>query len=406
MDISHLTIKKLRGLIVFTILVLVGVWRFNLVLNALQFIWKILFPFILGGALAFVINVPMSFIEKKLFPQKPEKEEKKEEQKVEQKQKIGKQKLARPFSLILTIILVVGVILLVIFGVVPQLVTTLGTLGDSIGTSLSALEGWIANFTHKNPDVMQAVNSLEFDYKSLVSWAMSFVGTGVGSVMDSTFAVASGVISTIATFFIAFSFACYVLVQKEKLHVQIRKVFFAFIPKGKAEAFLEICSLTYKTFASFLAGQCLEAVILGSMFVVVLTILGMPYALLIGVLIAFTALIPVFGAFIGCGVGAFLILMVSPKQALIFIVVFLLLQQIEGNFIYPHVVGNSVGLPSIWVLAAVSIGGNLMGITGMLIFIPVSSVVYTLFREIVYLKLKQRKIQKVTATEIIEETTE
>lgn len=410
MEISHLTIKKLRGLIVFTILVLVGVWRYDIVLSALQFVWGILFPFILGGAIAFVINVPMSFIERVLFTKKnvEEKVEKLEkiDEKVEEEigeisgKKVKKRRFARPLSLILTIILVIGVILLVIFVVVPQLAITLGTLGNSIAAFIPSMQRWVGNFTNNNPDIMNIVNGLQFDYQSMPRWVMSFLGDGASNVMNSTFAVASGLISGIATFFIAFSFACYVLVQKEKLHVQVRKVMFAFIPKGKAEAFLEICSLTYKTFANFLAGQCLEAVILGSMFVVTLTLFRMPYALLIGILIAFSALIPVFGAFIGCGVGTFLILMVSPQQALLFIVIFLVLQQVEGNFIYPHVVGNSVGLPSIWVLAAVSIGASLMGVIGMLIFIPISSVVYTLFREVVYLKLKKQKIKNVTATEV------
>lgn len=167
-----------------------------------------------------------------------------------------------------------------------------------------------------------------------------------------------------------------------------KKSDFRFYSKTKADAILNICSLTYRTFANFLAGQCLEAVILGMMFVITLSILKMPYALLIGILIAFTALVPIFGAFIGCAVGSFLIFMVNPKQAVLFIIVFLLLQQIEGNLIYPHVVGGSVGLPSIWVLAAVTIGGNLMGIIGMLIFIPLVSVFYTIFRGFVYLRLK------------------
>lgn len=194
----------------------------------------------------------------------------------------------------------------------------------------------------------------------------------------------------------------YILFQKEKLHLQVRKVIFAFIPKQKADAILNICSLTYRTFANFLAGQCLEAVILGMMFVITLSILKMPYALLIGILIAFTALVPIFGAFIGCAVGSFLIFMVNPKQAVLFIIVFLLLQQIEGNLIYPHVVGGSVGLPSIWVLAAVTIGGNLMGIIGMLIFIPLVSVFYTIFREFVYLRLKKQHIKRVTRTDVEE----
>nr|WP_081019380.1 AI-2E family transporter [Blautia obeum] len=208
--------------------------------------------------------------------------------------------------------------------------------------------------------------------------------------------------SGIETFFIAFSFACYILFQKERLYIQVRKVIFAFISRQKADALLKICSLTYRTFANFLAGQCLEAIILGFMFVVTLSILKMPYALLIGILIAFTALIPIFGAFIGCAVGVFLIFMVSPKQAVLFIIIFLLLQQIEGNLIYPHVVGGSVGLPSIWVLAAVTIGGNLMGIVGMLIFIPTVSVFYTIFREYVYLRLKKQNIKRVTRTEVEE----
>lgn len=162
--------------------------------------------------------------------------------------------------------------------------------------------------------------------------------------------------------------------------------------KGRAEAAEEVFSLTYRTFSSFLAGQCLEAVILGTMFVIAMSIFKMPYALLIGILIAFTALIPIFGAFIGCAIGAFLIFMVDPIKAFWFIIMFLVLQQIEGNLIYPHVVGGAVRLPSIWVLAAVSIGGSLMGVVGMLVFIPIVSVLYALFREIVYLKLKQNHI--------------
>ena len=155
----------------------------------------------------------------------------------------------------------------------------------------------------------------------------------------------------------------------------------AFLSKNAAERICYVCSLSHSTFSKFITGQCLEALILGAMFVVSMTIFRLPYALLVGVLIAFTALIPMVGAFIGCGVGAFLILMVNPMQALIFIIMFQVLQQIEGNLIYPHVVGNSVGLPSIWVLFAVTVGGKLMGIAGMLIFIPLMSVLYTLFRE-------------------------
>ena len=155
-----------------------------------------------------------------------------------------------------------------------------------------------------------------------------------------------------------------------------------------------VFSLSYRTFTNFITGQCLEAIILGTMFFVVMSVLNFPYALLVGILVAVTALIPIFGAFIGCAVGAFLILVVNPMKALAFIVLFLVLQQVEGNLIYPHVVGNSVGLPSIWVLVAVTVGGNLMGIAGMLVFIPIASVLYTLLREWVYRRLKEKNLDQ------------
>ena len=393
MDLNKKSMKKIRELIVFTAILVVALWKFDTVLEGAKNIWGILFPFVLGGAIAFVINVPMSFLEKKIFG------------KTKDGNKVG-EKLARPISLLLTVILAVGVIALVMFGVIPQLTRTMGSLMISIANFVPQMQNWIREFSHNNQDIMKLVNQVQFNQDQAIKWGISILGSGAGNMMNTTMSAVGSIVSGFATFFIAFSFACYILFQKEKLHVQIRKVFFAFISKQKAEAFLKICSLTYQTFANFLTGQCVEAVILGSMFVVTLSILKMPYALLIGTLIAFTALIPIFGAFIGCAVGCFLIFMVSPKQAILFIIVFLILQQIEGNLIYPHVVGGSVGLPSIWVLAAVTIGGNLMGIVGMLIFIPLVSVLYTIFREFVYLRLKEKNIKQVTKTVVEEYTAE
>ena len=377
MDLSKIAIKKIRELIVFTAFLVVVLWKFDVVLDVLKAIWGILFPFVLGGAIAFVTNVPMSFLEKKIFGR------------VKKENKIVV-KLARPISLLLTIILAVGVIVLVMFGVIPQLTRTMGTLMMSIVDFIPQMQSWIREFSHNNQEIMKLVDQVQFNPDQAIKWGISLLGNGAGNMMNTTMSAVGSIVSGLATFFIAFSFACYVLFQKEKLHVQIRKVVFAFLPKKKADAFLKICSLTYRTFANFLAGQCLEAVILGCMFVVILSILG----------------IPIFGAFIGCAVGSFLIFMVNPKQAILFIIVFLVLQQIEGNLIYPHVVGESVGLPSIWVLAAVTIGGNLMGIVGMLVFIPLLSVFYTIFREFVYLRLKKKHIKQVTKTEIEEYTVE
>ena len=199
-------------------------------------------------------------------------------------------------------------------------------------------------------------------------------------------------VSGVSTFVISLIFSFYVLLQKEKLGRQGRQVIYGLLPLRQADRTLDVLRLSGRTFSSFLSGQCLEACILGTLFVAAMTIFRMPYALLVGVLIALTALIPIVGAFIGCAVGALLIAIDDPWKALWFIVLFLVLQQIEGNLIYPHVVGSSVGLPSIWVLAAVTLGGKLMGITGMLFFIPLCSVIYALFRSYVKNRLVSKAV--------------
>ena len=379
MELNNENMKKIRHLIVFTALIILCFWKYTIVFQAVKFVIGVVFPFILGGAIAF--NVPMHFIENRLI-----------QEKWKEKYKIVR-KTARPVSLVLTIIFVIGIVGGVLFGVLPQLTGTIAKLGYSIQTFIPKVQEWANDWFHNNKEVMAYVNQLEFNWDKVIEVAVDWVSNGAGNIVESGVTAAVNIVSGFATFFIAFVFACYILLQKEKLGVQAKKVLFAFVQKGRAEAAIEVCSLTYRTFSNFLTGQCMEAVILGTMFVIAMSIFKMPYSWLIGILIAFTALIPIFGAFIGCAVGTFLIFMIHPIQALWFIVLFLVLQQIEGNLIYPHVVGNSVGLPSIWVLAAVSIGGSLMGVVGMLIFIPIVSVLYALFREIVYLKLKKNNIK-------------
>ena len=379
MELRKETVKQIRGLIVFTALLIVCLWKYDVVMDAFRFVLNILYPFLLGVAIAFVLSVPMNFVERKLFT----------ERKLPKKYK---RKYARGVSLLIVLSGVIGLLAIIMFGLIPQLAGTFASLGKSIQDFIPQLQEWADHWFHNNKEIMNVVNNLEFDWNKVMEAAMEFLKNGAGSMLESTINTAKNIIGAVGTFFIAFVFAMYILLQKEKLGRQAKKVLFAFVRKGRAEAALEVLALTYKTFSSFLTGQCVEALILGSMFVIAMTLLRLPYALLTGIVITFTALIPIFGAFIGCAVGAFLIFMVSPVQALIFIVLFLVLQQIEGNLIYPHVVGNSVGLPSIWVLAAVSIGGSLMGIVGMLIFIPLMSVFYALFREVVYIKLRQKKI--------------
>ena len=375
MNLDKDNLKKIRGLILFTIFVLVALWNYELVFDGVQFVWGVIFPFVLGGVIAFIVNIPMRFFEEKIFD------------KAKSKKKRWANKLARPLSLIITLLVIIGVIATVVLVVVPELGNTLLNLGKTIQDFIPKLQEWAIKTFEDNQEIAKWISEINFKWDEILSQGLDFLKNGASSVLGSTFEVAKSIISGVTTFFISFVFSCYILVQKEKLGEQVKKLMCAFMPEDWRNILLALGTVVNKSFTNFFTGQCLEAVILGLMFLVTMAIFGRPYALLISVLIAFTALIPIFGAFIGCAVGALLIFMVSPAKALIFIIMFLVLQQLEGNYIYPPVVGNSVGLPSIWVLVAVSIGGSLMGLAGMLIFIPITAVVYTMLRGIVNRRL-------------------
>ena len=379
MNLNKENMRKLRELILFTIIILIALWNYLLIFEAIRFVFGIVFPFLLGGAIAFVLNVPMNFLEEKLFRNRFVRDKK------------PFRKLARPMSLILTLIIVIGVVVLVMFVVIPELGKTLISLGRTIRLFVPEAQRFLEELFTDNSEIQNWLNGLNLDPERMIDSAMSFFQNGAGNVLNSTVSAISSIVSGVTTFVIAFVFSCYILLQKEKLSVQVQKVMHAYLSEKHVEWCMEVCSLTFRSFSSFLTGQCVEALILGTMFFIVMSVFNMPYAMLVGVLIAFTALIPIFGAFIGCVIGAFLILMVDPLQALGFIIMFLVLQQIEGNLIYPKVVGSSVGLPSIWVLAAVTIGGSLMGVVGMLIFIPIVSVFYNLFRSSVYKRLRKKR---------------
>ena len=368
-------IKKIRGLILFTIFVLVALWNYKLVLDGVTFLWRVIFPFVLGGGIAFLLNIPMNFFEKKIFG------------KAKKKGKKWALVLSRPVSLIITLVTILGIVTAIMLILIPELGKTAVNLGKTIEEFIPRAQEWAMNMFRNHENLVAKIANINFNWEAILGSSVDFLKNGAGSVLNSTYEVAKDIISGVATFFIAIVFACYILIQKEKLGKQVKKLLCAFMPEDWRNILFALANVTSKSFTNFFTGQCLEAVILGLMFLVVMVIFQLPYALLISVLIAFTALIPIFGAFVGCAVGALLILMVSPVKALIFIIIFLVLQQIEGNFVYPHVVGNSVGLPSIWVLVAVTVGANLMGIVGMLIFIPLTSVVYTLLRGIVNRRL-------------------
>lgn len=285
--------------------------------------------------------------------------------------------------MILSLVSVVFIVTVVIGTVVPQVTATAAEVGKKIPAFLDQVAAAMNDLAVNYPELAvkaKELESIEINWESVINTVIDFLKNGAGDMLTSTVSVASSIIGGIVNAVIAFIFALYILAQKEKLGNQCVRIISAYLPEKAGDRILEICSLLHKNFSNFITGQCLEAVILGTLFVITMTIFRMPYALMIGVLIAFTALIPIVGAFIGCFVGAFLILIDNPLMALWFVILFLVIQQLEGNLIYPKVVGNSVGLPSIWVLMAVSLGGSLFGVSGMLFFIPLLSTVYALIR--------------------------
>ena len=352
--------QVVKGITIGAVLIVIYLALNNVtgILDSISYLAGLVMPFIIGAVIAFVFNVPMKAIEKglnRLFDKRCKKKH---------------LRLIRVLAYMLTLILILAIIAGVLFVVVPELVNTIADLIGQVPTAVNNLINWLQVKLSAYPEYEEKLSSISINWDSVLSNVMNFLSIGTKV------------------------FSVYVLFQKERLTAQCKKLMYVCMPENRADKIIEVLRLTNTTFSNFLSGQCLEACILGTMFVITLSILRMPYALLIGIIIAVTALIPIVGAFIGCIVGVILIMMTSPLKALIFVGVFLILQQIEGNLIYPHVVGSSVGLPGMWVLVAVTIGGNLFGIMGMLTFIPISSVCYALLRTYVNRKVEEKEIDK------------
>ena len=353
----------------------VALQHLGVVAHALGWLVGILAPFLLGAAIAFVLNVPMRAIERHLFPNA--------------KRGGG---VRRPLALVLTLVAVIGVLVLASFVICPGICVSFIFISSQAPAAFDRLYNWLLGLEQYLPQIESWVQDLSIDWKSLSQKAIQLAQSWGGSLLSTGGGLIGGVVSGVSTFVIGLIFSFYILLQKEKLSRQGRQVLYGLLPVKRADRLLEVLRLANRTFSSFLSGQCTEAVILGTLFVVAMTVFRLPYAVLVGVLIALTALIPIVGAFIGCGVGALLIAVTDPWKAVVFVILFLVLQQIEGNLIYPHVVGSSVGLPSIWVLAAVTLGGKLMGVAGMLFFIPLCSVLYALFRDFVKRRLVEKNV--------------
>lgn len=369
--------KKIIALALIIITFFCVLQNLSVVVDSIAWFFGIFLPFLLGGAMAFIFNIPMRKIEASLFPKNHKLDP-----------------LRRPFALLITLLLLFGVFGLVMFVVIPELTGTILSLADQIPDALTALETYLNDLSQHWPQVQLYINELNINWSGITEKAVAVLQNLTTLILNSGFNIVGKTVSGLFTFVISFIFSIYLLLQKEKLSRQGKQVIFGLFPEKAADKTLQILTMSQTIFSNFISGQCLEAVILGVLFFIAMSIFKMPYAVLIGVLIAITALIPIVGAFIGCFIGVFLILMVEPWMALKFLILFLVLQQIEGNVIYPKVVGNSVGLPPIWVLMAVTVGGNMFGIIGMLVFIPLCSVAYALFRTFIKGRLEERQIPK------------
>lgn len=369
--------KEIMLLIVFTAAVCLGVLNFSSLIGLIANFIGMLKPFIIGAAIAFVVNLPLKFIEEKLLGQMPEK----------------LQNSKRTFGIILSLLFLVAVIAFVVISVIPQMGRTLNQLAQKIPVFFNNVIVQAKILLADNPEALNYLNSLELqsmNWDGIISKAADFLKNGVGSLVSSTVSVAGSLFGSIVNGIISFIFSIYILSQKEKLKDQAGRLVKAYFKERTQHKIVYVTKLLYRNFSKFLTGQCVEAVILGALFVVAMTIFKMPYAFMIGVLIAFTALIPLVGAFIGCFVGAFFILVDTPIKAVWFVIMFLIIQQLEGNLIYPKVVGNSVGLPSLWVLVAVTLGSSMFGVVGMLMFIPLFSTAYTLIKEDVNKRMQSK----------------
>lgn len=369
MNLDRENMKKIMFIIAFALIFAVCIFNLGTVFYYINIAYAVVTPFLAGGAMAFVVNIPMKIAEEKFFNNK-----------YTSKVKILN-RLSRPLSLVLSFIFILGIVSIVVGIVLPELYSTVLAISGSISEFLPKLY----DFVKENVDnamIEKYIYQLQkINWFNILTDFLNVFTSGAGSVISTTLNVVGSIMSTTFDFLIAFIFCIYLLIQKETLANQTKLVIKAYLKEKYYKKIVYVAALTNKTFSNYITGQCLDAFILGVMFFVVLLIAGMPYSLLIGILIGFTALIPMIGSFIGCVISVLLIFMISPAQSLIFLIIFIILQQIEENLIYPKVVGNSVGLPSIWVIVAVSVGGSLWGVIGMIICIPLFSVLYTLFKD-------------------------
>lgn len=389
MELNKSNMKKLMLIIAFGIALYLGlqnIYRFSELANSLAMIAE---PLLLGMAFAFILNVFMRQVEKHLFAP------------LNRKYTKLWPRFRRPLALIITLLIFIGAGVLISFLLVPQLVNTIQNIANNVPAAFENLQVSINSFADKHPFIHRYLGKIQIDWSNISQMLTQYGQKLANGLVSSTISAASSIFHGMITFILAVVFAINILLQKERLSRQMKRILFAYLPQKRALGTVRICRLTNRAFTNFVAGQCTEACILGILCTIGMRIFHFPYALLISVLVAFMSLIPIFGTFLSAIIGALLILFINPIQAVWFVVFFVILQQLEGNLIYPRVVGHKVGLPALWVLAAVTIGGNAFGLIGMLINIPICSVLYTLLREDVKKRLENRGQKKKEKSDLL-----
>ncbi len=373
---------KIAG-VVFALYLLIHYW--SGMANIFKAAFAAVLPLLIGTALAYPLNILMSFFERHLLSKSDNK---------------FVVKARRGISLTLAFLTLISIIALLIALVVPQLTKCIKMLIDLIPGALEFVVAKLDEFEFVPQDIIAALSKI--DWQSKITSIISTVSSGVGSVMSVVVSTVSTVVSGVTTAVLAIIFAVYVLLYKDKLASQLKTLLKHYVPEKITEKIYYVSHIANDSFHKFIVAQCTEALILGGLCTIGMFILRLPYAAMIGAVTVVTAFIPVVGALLGGAIGAFLILMESPVKALIFLVFIILLQQIEGDLIYPKVVGNSMGLPSIWVLAAITVGGGMFGVLGMLLSVPAASTLYRLVRNDVSEKDKiarQNELAKAQAAE-------
>lgn len=350
------------GISIFLLYLCIQYW--STAANLFYLLFSAALPLLIGCIIAYVVNILMSFYEKHYFTKK-------------NTQLVNKSR--RPVCMILAFATVIAVVILIIRLILPQLLSCFQLIFAELPEFLTN----VFSFIEENKLLPENISETlaNFDWQSKIGEILQMLTSGLGNVVDVLIKMISSVFSWIVSILLSVIFSIYLLLGKETLHRQIHKVFSRYLKESWYETFNYVISVIDDCFHKYIVGQCTEAVIIGILCTIGMLILQLPYATMVGALIAFTALIPVAGAYIGAFVGAFMILTVSPIKAIVFLIFIVVLQQLEGNIIYPKVVGSSMGLPGIWVLAAVTVGGGVMGIVGMLLGVPLVAAAYRLLRD-------------------------